>query len=172
MPKQGDKAKGIRKRKHPAKRVAKIHRKKGPGKKSRAGALRRRRKTHAPGPKKTAPGKGRKNMKPPPPIQPIKDRFPALEEQEVLLSFYAPEAKVVQVAGTFNGWCPEASPLGHTGYGEWAVRLMLKSGQYEYRFVVDGVWTDEPEPAQSAVNPYGGHNSVLKVGLDDRADLL
>lgn len=111
-------------------------------------------------------------MKPPPPIQPVRDRFPALEEQEALLSFYAPEAKVVQVAGTFNGWCPETNPLGRTGYGEWTVRLMLKSGQYEYRFVVDGVWTDEPEPAQSTVNPYGGHNSVLTVGLDDRTDLL
>ncbi len=111
-------------------------------------------------------------MKPPPPVQPIKDRFPALEEQEVLLSFYAPEARVVQVAGTFNGWRPETNPLAHKEYGEWAARLMLKSGQYEYRFVVDGVWTDEPEPAQSAVNPYGGYNSVLTVGLDDRTDLL
>jgi 1,4-alpha-glucan branching enzyme len=111
-------------------------------------------------------------LKPPQTIQPIEDRFPALEEQEVVLSFYAPEARVVQVGGTFNGWCPEANPLDHTGYGEWATRLMLKSGLYEYRFVVDGVWTDEPGAAQSVANPYGGFNSVLKVGLDDRTDLL
>jgi AMP-activated protein kinase-like protein len=49
---------------------------------------------------------------------------------------------------------------------------MLKSGQYEYRFVVDGIWSDDPQARQSVANPHGGFNSVLKVGLDDQADLL
>ena len=89
-----------------------------------------------------------------------------------MLTFSAPEARVVQVAGTFNGWRPEANPLEHTGAGEWTARLMLKSGQYEYRFVVDGEWNDDPQATQSAANPHGGRNSVLKVGLDDRTDLL
>ena len=111
-------------------------------------------------------------MEPLQPIQPISERFPALEEQEVVLTFRAPEAKVVQVAGTFNGWRPEANPLQHSGAGEWSARLMLKSGQYEYRFVVDGVWADDPEATQSATNLHGSLNSVLKVGLDDRTDLL
>jgi 1,4-alpha-glucan branching enzyme len=112
------------------------------------------------------------DLKPSQPIQPISERFPALEEQEVILTFFAPEAKVVQVAGTFNGWHPEASPLEHGGDGEWIARLMLKSGQYEYRFVVDGEWSDDPQAAQSVANPHGGFNSVLKVGLDDTTDLL
>jgi 1,4-alpha-glucan branching enzyme len=111
-------------------------------------------------------------MKPRPHLQPISERFPALEEQEVELTCFAPEAKVVQVAGTFNGWRPELNPLEHRGDGEWAVRLSLKSGQYEYRFVVDGVWTDDPAAKVSAPNSFGGINSVLKVELDDRADLL
>ena len=111
-------------------------------------------------------------MKPPQPTQPISERFPALEEQEVVLTFHAPAARVVQVAGSFNGWRPEANPLLPSGAGEWSARLMLKSGQYEYRFVVDGVWMDDPEATQSATHPHGGLNSVLKVGLDDRTDLL
>jgi 1,4-alpha-glucan branching enzyme len=105
-------------------------------------------------------------------LQPISERFPALREQEVVLTFYAADAKVVQVAGTFNDWRPEATPLEHTGSGDWAVRLTLKSGLYEYHFVVDGVWTDDPQAEQSVANPFGGLNSVLKVGLDDRTDLL
>jgi 1,4-alpha-glucan branching enzyme len=106
------------------------------------------------------------------PIQPIADRFPALEEREVALSFYAPGARVVQVAGGFNDWRPEANPLEHAESGEWLARLLLRPGQYQYRFVVDGVWTDDPQAARSAANPYGGLNSVLTVELDDRADLL
>ena len=111
-------------------------------------------------------------MKTPPPIQPISERFPAGEEQEVVLTLRAPEARVVQVAGTFNGWHPEANPLARTAAGEWSARLRLRSGQYEYRFVADGVWTDDPQATQTTSNPHGGLNSVLTVGLDDRTDLL
>jgi 1,4-alpha-glucan branching enzyme len=107
-----------------------------------------------------------------PSIQPISERFPALEEQEVTLTLYAPEAKVVQVAGNFNSWRPDANPLEKIESGGWITHLMLKSGQYEYRFVVDGVWTNDPQATQNATNPYGELNSILKVGLDDRVDLL
>ena len=111
-------------------------------------------------------------MNPPQLIEPIAARFPALEEQEVVFAFFAPEARRVEVAGSFNGWQPQANPLALTGAGEWSVRLMLKSGQYEYRFVADGVWADDPRATQHATNPYGGLNSVLEVRLDDRTDLL
>ena len=111
-------------------------------------------------------------MKPMQMIEPISERFPALEEQEIAFTYCAPTAKVVQVAGTFNDWRPEVNPLEHKGSGEWAARLMLKSGQYEYRFVVDGVWADDPQAQQRSSNPHGGLNSVLRVGLDDTTDLL
>lgn len=95
-----------------------------------------------------------------------------MEEQEVVLTFYAPAAKSVQVAGNFNGWRPEASPLQQTKSGEWSITLRLKSGRYEYRFVMDGAWTDDPQAIQRTPNPHGGLNSVLEVRLDDRTDLL
>ena len=66
-------------------------------------------------------------MKPnsPEPTEPISERFPALEEQEVVLTFYAPDAHMVGVAGSFNEWNPLANPLEHTADGEWSIRLML-----------------------------------------------
>jgi 1,4-alpha-glucan branching enzyme len=111
-------------------------------------------------------------MKPPLAIEPISERFPALEEQVAVLTFYAPTAKAVHVAGTFNDCRSDTTPMEHIGSEEWSARLLLKSGRYEYRFVVDGVWVDDPQAMQSAVNPFGGLNSVLTVGLDDRTDLL
>ena len=103
-------------------------------------------------------------------FEPVAERFPALEEQEVKLTFVSSTARTVQVAGTFSDWQPQ--PMEHTGAGEWTARLQLKSGVYEYRFVVDGVWTDDPDAEKTAPNPHGSHNAVIKVGLDDRTDLL
>lgn len=106
------------------------------------------------------------------PIQPVAERFPALEEQEVVLTFFAPEAKEVMVAGDFNNWRPQATPLTNLGEGNWEVRLMLRSGQYEYRFVVDGRWSDDAPASPRVPNPYGGFNSVVAVPLEDRESIL
>jgi hypothetical protein len=106
------------------------------------------------------------------PIQPVSERFPALEEQEIILTFFAPEARKVNVAGNFNNWRPEATPLKNTGAGEWVVCLRLRSGQYEYRFVVDGRWSEDPGASQRVANPYGSFNSVLRVPLEVRTSIL
>ena len=105
-------------------------------------------------------------------IQPISERFPALEEQEIILTYFAPLVREVKAAGNFNGWRPDATPLKNTGAGEWVVRLMLRSGQYEYRFVVDGRWTEDPQASQRMANFHGGFNSVLLVSLSVRTSIL
>ena len=122
-------------------------------------------------PKMTSEGAATK-INPSPAMQPVSERFPALEEQEIILTLLAPEAKEVKVAGDFNGWRPEATPLKNTGAGEWVVRLSLRSGLYEYRFVVDGCWSEDPRAAQRAANPHGGFNSVLLVPLTVRTSIL
>ena len=105
-------------------------------------------------------------------IEPVAERLPALEEQEVMLEFLAPEANNVAVAGKFNNWNPQSTPLKNNGVGEWGVRLMLRSGQYEYRFVVDGRWIEDPEATQRVANIHGGFNSVLIVPLAVRTSIL
>jgi len=109
---------------------------------------------------------------PPQGVQPVSDRFPALEEQEIILTLFAPQAREVAVAGAFNSWSPEVTPLKDTGAGEWAVHLPLRSGRYEYRFVVDGQWREDPRASLRVASPYGGCNSVLQVPLSVRTDLL
>ena len=111
-------------------------------------------------------------VNPPPAVQPVSERFPALEEQEITFTVLAPEAREVSVVGSFNGWRPNATPLNNTGTGEWAVRLMLRSGQYEYRFAVDGRWREDPRASQHVANPFGEFNSVLVVPLAVRTSIL
>jgi 1,4-alpha-glucan branching enzyme len=40
----------------------------------------------------------------PPTVQPVSERFPALEQQGIHFTFLAPEAREVSVVGSFNGW--------------------------------------------------------------------
>ena len=76
------------------------------------------------------------------------------------------------VAGTFNDWKPDATPLhNHLPDGEWAGTVQLPSGHHEYKFVVDGQWCCEPGiPDESRndptcrVNSFGTMNRVLEVG--------
>jgi 1,4-alpha-glucan branching enzyme len=107
-----------------------------------------------------------------PPNQPVAERFPALEEQEVVLEYVSPTARQVNVAGEFNDWCPESTTLTKTKDGEWVVRLMLRAGEYEYRLVVDDQWIEDPEAEQHKANPHGGFNSVLRVPLAVRTSIL
>ena len=104
--------------------------------------------------------------------QPVSERFPALEEQEIVFSLLAPEAGSVFVVGEFNGWCIGATPLSNTGLGSWGATVMLRSGIYEYRFVVDGRWCEDPDESRHVPNSLGSYNSVLGVPLALRTSLL
>ncbi|HAV64016.1 MAG TPA: glycoside hydrolase family 13 [Verrucomicrobiales bacterium] len=81
----------------------------------------------------------------------------------VTLKFHSPEATEVFVAGSFNDWQPQATPLRSTRDGDWKGRLKLAPGRYEYLFVVDGTWLPDPVASEAAPNPFGGWNSVLSV---------
>lgn len=39
----------------------------------------------------------------------------------------------------------------------------LPAGRYQYRFLVDGEWRDDPECMVRLPNPYGSHNMVRIV---------
>ena len=81
----------------------------------------------------------------------------------VLLELINPDAKSVSVAGTFNEWNPEKTPLNPLGNGRWTGGLEVKEGRYEYLFVVDGKWVPDPNAKETVQNPFGGKNSVLVV---------
>ena len=87
------------------------------------------------------------------------------------LSCRAPEAKAVFVAGTFNDWKPDATPLHrHSSADEWTVIVPLPPGHHEFKFVVDGQWCCEPGCEHEyhgcpkcCPNSLGTMNRVLEV---------
>jgi 1,4-alpha-glucan branching enzyme len=87
----------------------------------------------------------------------------AKSAQVVHVEFAHPRASAVAIAGTFNDWRPEATPMISLGDGRWRKELALPPGVYEYRLVVDGEWMLDPQGQATVPNPFGGLNSVLKV---------
>ncbi|HXU77185.1 MAG TPA: glycogen-binding domain-containing protein [Methylomirabilota bacterium] len=81
----------------------------------------------------------------------------------ISLELVKPGAKTVCVAGSFNEWKPEKTPLVPKGNGRWVGDLAVKPGRHEYLFVVDGQWVQDPNAKETVSNPFGGQNSVLLV---------
>ncbi len=75
----------------------------------------------------------------------------------------APYATQVFVAGSFNDWSPVATPLMRDEAGVWAATVYLHPGEYEYRFVIDGMWSDDPANTTRRCNEFGTRNCILAV---------
>ncbi|OYW73808.1 MAG: glycoside hydrolase family 13 [Verrucomicrobia bacterium 12-59-8] len=93
------------------------------------------------------------------------------ELKPVDFSCHAPKAQAVFVAGTFNDWRPDTTPLIKDDSGTWKVSLKLPAGHHEFKFIVDGQWCCEPgcESAHRGCpkcvpNDFGTMNRVLEVG--------
>jgi hypothetical protein len=91
----------------------------------------------------------------------IKEKMPALKE--VAFAIRAPQAKEVYVAGDFNNWTLNENSRMNQDDGTWNKRIGLPSGRYHYRFVIDGVWTDDPGNPKKEKNPFGDTNSLVEV---------
>ena len=83
--------------------------------------------------------------------------------RKVRFEFHHDGAQGVSIAGTFNDWVPNVLAMIAVTDGTWVKELSLVPGTYEYRFVVDGEWVNDPN-AEQVRNSYGGFNSVLVVG--------
>lgn len=91
------------------------------------------------------------------------DNGPSTQLVPVRFEFTSPTARAVSLAGTFNHWQPEVKTLHSSGVGNWWKEMFLTPGTYEYCLVVDGQWMPDPHARESAPNPFGGRNSILRV---------
>jgi len=86
-----------------------------------------------------------------------------VEDAVVFVTLY-PRANSVNIAGDFNNWQPEQTPMQKVGEsGVWQTEMNLLPGRYRYRLVVDGQWQQDPYNEVTELNPFGGFNSVVEV---------
>ena len=87
----------------------------------------------------------------------------AASREKVSFDWVFPNARQVFIVGSFNNWQPLATPLRNCGGNRWLLEIALEPGRYEYRFVVDGKFVDEPGLPGRAAESSGGHKSVLVI---------
>ena len=89
------------------------------------------------------------------------------ELREVMVRFSDSQAGDVRIAGDFNGWVPDKGVRSvieaENGSRVWTKILHLPPGTYQYRYVVDGEWREDPVNASTAPSAAGRVNSVLVV---------
>ena len=83
--------------------------------------------------------------------------------KKVPFEFPAPEARGVYLAGDFNNWDSGANPMKKDKKGIWKATLSLKPGSYQYRFLVDGNWENDPSCSYCVPNEFGSANCVRIV---------
>jgi 1,4-alpha-glucan branching enzyme len=76
---------------------------------------------------------------------------------------YAPQAKRVSLAGSFNNWDTKKLMAKKDSRGSWTAKARLKPGRYEYKFFVDGSWTNDPCCTAYVTNSFGSQNCVVEI---------
>jgi hypothetical protein len=78
---------------------------------------------------------------------------------------FKPEREVrdLKLAGSFTGWAQGAIMMTKGRSGEWKAQANLEPGEYEYKFLADGDWLNDPKADRFAPNNWGSENSIKVV---------
>ncbi len=83
--------------------------------------------------------------------------------KKIQFEIIVPEAQEVYLTGDFNNWDTSMKPMKKDKKGIWKTALSLNPGRYEYRFLVDGKWENDPSCCNCVPNEFGSHNCVRIV---------
>ena len=87
----------------------------------------------------------------------------ALVAKRKEFKLYAPCAKKVFLAGSFNKWDSKAVAAKKDSKGNWSAKVSLKPGKYEYKFFVDGSWQNDPSCKSCVPNAFGTCNCSVEI---------
>ena len=93
----------------------------------------------------------------------VKPAKSTIHRKRVTLTLKAPHAEAVNLMGDFNQWNQKVHPMKQEADGIWKKTIMVQPGRYEYRFLVDGQWRNDPANDHICPNCFGTENNVLEV---------
>jgi len=85
------------------------------------------------------------------------------QNKRITFKLEATEAKETILVGDFNNWDVEKHRMKKDNKGKWTKIVTLAPGRYEYKFLVDGEWQNDPSNDQVVPNSLGTLNNLLTV---------
>ncbi|MFZ5573334.1 MAG: isoamylase early set domain-containing protein [Thermodesulfobacteriota bacterium] len=84
-------------------------------------------------------------------------------KRRVNFVYQAQDANEVYLVGDFNQWNETAHAMKKDSSGLWKKTVMLMPGLYEYKFLVDGQWKNDPANDDCCENAFGTTNSRIQI---------
>jgi len=92
------------------------------------------------------------------------DKTIATSRKRVTFQVKAEPGSEVYVAGDFNNWQPKKKLINKNNDDIYTGTILLdRQKQYEYKFVINGKWSVDPNCEEWVPNSLGSLNSVLKT---------
>jgi 1,4-alpha-glucan branching enzyme len=85
------------------------------------------------------------------------------QKRRITFKLEASEAKEAILAGDFNSWDTKKHLMKRDNKGRWSKIVTLAPGSYEYKFLVDGEWQNDPRNDQVVPNSFGTLNNLFNV---------
>ena len=93
------------------------------------------------------------------------EKLPQSDLYNVSFIFSAQSGRQVALTGSFNDWDPGQLVMVYQDDVQgYKLDLQLHSGNYEYKFIVDGEWVTDLDNTNFSANDFGTLNSVLNIG--------
>jgi len=86
-----------------------------------------------------------------------------IKRRKVTFSLENADAHEVFLIGDFNKWNPKTHPMKSDENGTWIRNIIIPPGKYEYKFLVDGQWKEDPQNDQLSPNCFGTNNNIINV---------
>ena len=91
-----------------------------------------------------------------------------IKQQEVTFSLENTDANEDFLMGGLNEWNSKTHPMKNDGNGTWFRDVAIPPGKYEYKFLVDGQWKEDPQNEQLSLNFYGTYNNIINVTTNNK----
>jgi 1,4-alpha-glucan branching enzyme len=65
--------------------------------------------------------------------------------------------------GDSNNWNARKHPMKSNENGMWNKSVVIPPGRYEYKFLVDRQWKEDPQNDQTCLNSFGTYNNVFNL---------
>jgi hypothetical protein len=116
----------------------------------------------------TSTGAGTGTAAPAAPAAPkVTKQGPNVTPEGVVFNYKAEgKNRKIYLAGNFNNW-NQADPAylmkDDDGDGIWSITVKLAPGTYQYKYVIEGKWTQDTYAPGEAPDGFGGRNSQFDV---------